>query len=221
MKAETQGSQYFLRKGVNQQPALLRDALRESGALHVREDVSWHSPLLAESHQEYRDGAAVKALGLEERIVAPLADFWPSRGPLWDALGTSSQERPILVEAKAHIPETVSREKATAAMSKRRIGASLALARSYYTRKSESDWGTPFYQYANRLAYQFWLRKQNGILSSLVFLCFTNAAAMNGPSTKQEWQGAIRLVHAVLGLPPDLSVFGVYHAFLDANQLAE
>jgi hypothetical protein len=218
-RAETQGSQYFLRKAVNQQP-VLRDALRESGALQVREDVSWHSPLLDKSYQEYRDGAALKALGLENRVVAPLADFWPARGPVWDALGTSSQGRPILVEAKAHIPEGVSREKATALTSKRLIGASLALARGYYTRKSESDWRTPFYQYANRLAYQFWLRKQNGISSSLVFLYFTNAVAMNGPSTKQEWQGAIRLIHAVLGLPADLTVFGVYDAFLDASELA-
>jgi hypothetical protein len=219
-KAETQGSQYFLRKAVNQQPALLRDALRESGALQMREDVSWHSPLLDKSYQEYRDGAAVKALGLENRIVAPLADFWPARGPVWDALGTSSQGRPILVEAKAHIPEGVSREKAIAVTSKKLIGTSLALARGYYTRKSESDWRAPFYQYANRLAHQFWLREQNGISSNLVFLYFTNAVAMNGPSIKHEWQGAIRLIHAVLGLPDDLAVFGVYHAFLDASELA-
>jgi hypothetical protein len=209
----------LLRAAVNNRPELLRAALRESGALGRREDVVWHSPLASESHREYRDGAAVRALGLEKRINAPLAHFWPSRGPVWDALGTSSEGRPILLEAKAHIPESVSREKATSKDSKRRISASLALTRRHYTRKSEADWGAPFYQYANRLAYQYWLREQNGIESSLVFLCFTNAVDMKGPATKQEWLGAIRLIHAVLGLPADLNC--VNHAFLNARKLTD
>jgi hypothetical protein len=181
----------------------------------------WHSPLLAESHREYRDGAAVRALGLETRIISPLTRFWPARGPVWDALGRSSEGRPVLVEAKAHIPEAVSREKATAASSKKLIGTALALARAHYTRKNNEDWSSPFYQYANRLAFHYWLREENEIESTLVFLCFTNAVDMEGPKTKQEWQGAIRLIHAVLGLPADLTTFGVHHAFLDARQLTD
>jgi hypothetical protein len=219
MKSETRGSQYLLRRAVNQQPELLRSALRESGALGKREDVVWHSPLLAESHREYRDGAAVRALGLDARITSPLASFWPSRGPVWDALGRSSDGRPVLVEAKAHIPEAVSREKASAAASKKLIDTSLTLARGHYTRKNKEDWSSPFYQYANRLAFHYWLREENEIESTLVFLYFTNAVDMEGPKTHQEWLGAIRLIHAVLGLSDDVSKFGVHHAFLDARQL--
>ena len=44
---------------------------------------------------------------------------------------------------------------------------------------------------------------------------------MDGPSTEEEWQGAIRLTHAALGLPADLEGFGVYKAFLDARQLTD
>ena len=44
---------------------------------------------------------------------------------------------------------------------------------------------------------------------------------MDGPSTEEEWQGAIRLTHAALGLPADLGHFGVYKAFLDARQLTD
>ncbi len=221
MKSETHGSQYLLRVAVNKRPELLRSALRESGGLGRREGLAWHSPLTSESHREYRDGAAVRALGLEKRIIAPLARFWPSRGPVWDALATSSEGRPILLEAKAHIPEVISRENATTTASKKLIRASLALTRKHYTRKSEADWNTPFYQYANRLAYHYWLREQNDIASRLVFLCFTNAVDMKGPSSKQEWHGALRMIHAVLGLPAELNGFGVHHAFLDARQLTD
>jgi hypothetical protein len=219
-KSETQGSQYLLRTAVNRRPELLRSALRECGALGRRENIAWHSPL-AKSYREFRDGAAVRALSLDGRISEPLSKFWPSRGPVWDALGTSSANRAILVEAKAHIPEAVSRAAASSPLSVDLIDKSLAIARGYYTRKSKADWGTPFYQYANRLAFLFWLKERNGIASNLVFLYFTNAVDMQGPATKQEWYGAIRVIHAVLGLPASVEQFGVYHAFVDARQLTD
>src|SRR5208283_125052 len=151
MRPATQGSQYLLRAAVNRRPELLCSALRDCGALGPREVVEWHSPL-PDKYKEFRDRAAVRALKLENKIKAPLAEIWPSRGPVWDALGISSDSRPILVEAKAHIPESVSRAKASSTTSIKRIEKSLALARKHYTRKSEADWSAPFYQYANRLA---------------------------------------------------------------------
>jgi hypothetical protein len=216
------GSQHFLRLAVNKNPELLRSALRASGAIGAREDVAWQSPLADDArgkYREYKEGAAIRLLGLEKRIRAPLADFWPSRGPVWDALGIVGADRPVLIEAKAHIPEAVSRIKASSDASKRLIQRSLALAQRHYTRKNKEESSAPFYQYANRLAYQFWLREQNKIPSTLVFLYFLNATEMKGPTTKVEWQGAIRLIHAVLGLPADLARFGVYDAFVDAKQL--
>jgi hypothetical protein len=183
-----QGSQYLLRMAVNSRHDLLTDALRQCGALDRREDVVWHSPL-APQNLEYRDGAALRALSLDKRIRVPLANFWPSRGPVWDALGTTGADRPISVEAKAHIPEAVSRVKAGSEASKRLIQKSLALAQRHYTRKNKEDWSAPFYQYANRLAYQYWLREQNKIQSSLVFSYCTNAKDMKGPETREEWFG--------------------------------
>lgn len=61
----------------------------------------------------------------------------------------------------------------------------------------------------------------NGIDSSLVFVDFTNAVDMDGPSTVAEWRGATRLIHSVLGIPADLSRFSVYHAYVDARQLMD
>jgi hypothetical protein len=50
-------------------------------------------------------------------------------------------------------------------------------------------------------------------------LYFCNAADVQGPETEQEWHGAIRLIHALLGLPDDLSDKGVHDAFVDVRSL--
>jgi hypothetical protein len=145
-------------------------------------------------------------------LKVPLAQFWPPRGAVWDALGVTSNDRPLLLEAKAHIPEAASPGTKATPKSRALIDRSLESARRHYAPKSSARWSGHFYQYANRLAYQFWLRAQNGVPSSLVFLYFTNAVDMDGPATEEEWRGAPRLVHAVLGLPADLTKFGVHTA---------
>jgi len=224
VKLETHGSKYLLRFAVNKRPQLLLAALRESGALGQREDIHWCSPLVKDplgAYREYKDGAVIRLLCLEKKVPAPLSDFWPSRGAVWDALATAANGRPILLEAKAHIPEAVSRIKAASKASIDLINKGLALARSRYTKKSQADWSAPFYQYANRLAYQFWMRERNGNPSSLVFLYFLNAKQMKGPATREEWLGVTRLIHSVLGLPADLAHFGVYDTFLDARRLVD
>jgi len=57
--------------------------------------------------------------------------------------------------------------------------------------------------------------------STLVFLYFVNADDMAGPRSEEEWHGAVRLIHAVLGLPKDLKRHGVFDAFLDARLLQD
>lgn len=215
------GSQRLLQLAVNHRPELLLSALRKSGAVERRESLRWVSPLATENHREYRDGAALERLGLDQRLQKPLAEFWPARGCVWDALGVAGEERPILVEAKAHIPEAVSSGTRASEKSLAQIEGSLAAARRHFGPRSKAVWTGQFYQYANRLAHQFYFRKLNGVKSSLVFLYFTNAVDMDGPATEQEWHGPSRLIHAVLGLPADLSSLGVHHAFVDARQLAD
>jgi len=99
------------------------------------------------------------------------------------------------------------------------IEQSLERARKFYSPRSTSLWSGTFYQYANRLAYQYYLRELNQIPSILIFLDFINAEEMDGPSSELEWKGATRLLHAVLGLPANLEKHGVYHAYIDARQL--
>ena len=82
-------------------------------------------------------------------------------------------------------------------------------------------WSNVFYQYANRLAHHYFLTEANGLPSALVFLYFVNAYDMLGPMSEEEWHGAVRLIHAVLGLPKDLKRYGVFDAFLDVRLLKE
>ena len=81
--------------------------------------------------------------------------------------------------------------------------------------------GAIFYQYANRLAHQYFLRQINDLHGILVFLYFVNADDMLDPMSKEEWHGAVRLIHAVLGLPKNLKRYGVFDAFLDTRILQD
>ena len=107
-KSQLYGSQRLLQVAVNNRPELLLSALRRSGAVGRREALEWVSPLESEEHSEYRDQVAIKKLRIAESITSPLSEFWPRRGAVWDGLAVTSKGRPLLVEAKAHIPEAAS-----------------------------------------------------------------------------------------------------------------
>lgn len=217
----TLGSQRLLQLAVNRRPELLQSALRKSGALGRRESVVWQSPLEHDEYREYKDRAALNRLGIASKLKVPLATFWPSRGAVWDGLGVTSENRPLLIEAKAHIPEAASPGTKASPKSFNLIENSLLETRKYLAPRSKAIWTGTFYQYANRLAYQYYLRVLNGVNSSLVFLDFTNAVDMDGPTTEEEWHGATRMIHAVLGLPATLEKFSVFHAYVDARNLTD
>ena len=62
------------------------------------------------------------------------------------------------------------------------------------------------------------LRELNGTESHLAFLYFLNAEDVNGPASREKWQGAIELLHAALGLT-SLPSKGVHEAFIDVRDL--
>jgi hypothetical protein len=214
------GSQRWLQVAVNRKPQLLESALRRSGAIGQRSSVIWKSPLEGDGFREYRDKAALAKVGIAN-LKKPLEQFWPARGPRWDALGVTSEQCPLFVEAKAHIPEAASPATRASAESLKLIDQSLGKARQFYARRAKAKWSNLFYQYANRLAHHYFLTRLNGLSSPLVFLYFLNADDMLGPMSEEEWHGAIRLIHAVLGLPKDLKSRGVFDAFLDARLLQD
>jgi hypothetical protein len=213
------GSQRWLQVAVNRKPQLLADAFRRSGAIGQEASVTWKSPLELDGFKEYRDREALARVDISD-LKKPLGQFWPARGPVWDALGVAP-EGPIFVEAKAHIPEAASPATRASAESLTLIDQSLGEARRFYAPRATADWTGLFYQYANRLAHHYFLTRLSGIQSRLVFLYFLNADDMLGPMFEEEWHGAIRLIHAVLGLPRDLRSRGVFDAFLDVRFLQD
>jgi hypothetical protein len=213
------GSQRWLQIAVTIAPALLDAALQRAGAIGPGETVDWRSPRACEGFCEYRDSAALRCIDIEALPNRSLAEFWPPRGPVWDALGVSSGGAKILVEAKAHIAEAASPSSKASPSSLAHIRRSLEEARAFYAPRAKAEWSGSLYQYANRLAYHYLLNRLNGISSRLVFLDFCNATDVKGPESEAEWKGATELIHALLGLPSDLRSRGVYHAYVDVPEI--
>ena len=210
----------WLQVAVNRRPQPLLDAIQRSGAIGPHSLIIWNSPLEKENLREYRDLRALRKAGIApSSLSTPLQRFWPARGPVWDAIGITSEGHPVFVEAKAHIAEAASPGTKASAKSKELIEKSLAAARRLYAPKATAVWSNVFYQYANRLAHHYFLTKLNGIHSSLVFLYFLNARDTSVPVCEEEWRGAIRLIHAALGLTSDLKQRRVFDAFLDVRLL--
>jgi hypothetical protein len=215
------GSQRWLQLAVARTPALLDQALQCAGVIEADEQVDWRCPLQTNSFAEYRDQAALRCLGLDSLPVRPLEQFWPNRGPVWDGLAVTSRGKLLLVEAKAHIPEAASPGTRASGDSLEKITAALAEARAFYAPKATAPWHGALYQYANRLAFQYFLAVINELPTRLVFLDFYGARDVQGPETVDEWRGATRLIHALLGLPPDLRRHGIFHAYVDAMTVAD
>jgi hypothetical protein len=213
------GSQRWLQVAIDRRPALLVAALRRSGALAKSAEVEWRSPLREEDFKEYRDSKALARANVSA-LRRGLTSFWPARGPVWDAIGVTAAGA-IFVEAKAHIPEAASPPSRASAASLQLITGSLSEARRWYASKATAAWDGLFYQYANRLAHHYFLRKVNGVAAVLVFLYFLNDRDMDGPTTEAEWRGASRLIRAALGLPAHLDEFGVHDAYLDVRNLVD
>ena len=213
------GSQRWLQIAVAKAPDLLRSALVDAGALNSSERIEWTAPLASEGFTEPRDSEALRKAGISSLPVRSLSDFWPRRGPVWDAVAKVDKAASLFVEAKAHVAEAASPPSKATPNSLAKIEAALAEARAFYAPNSTADWHRVFYQYANRLAHHYLLTQINGKDSRLVFLYFLNATDVRGPTTTAEWEAATKLIHAALGLPPELSQVGVHHAYLDVQAL--
>ncbi len=153
----------------------------------------------ADAYAEYRDGEFLDLLGLSH-LREPLKDFWPERGPQWDALGQLDGGGVLLVEAKAHIGEMCSPGSAAGAASLARIAARLdKVAEALGASATRAPWTTHFYQLANRIAHLHFLRS-HGVDAWLVLVNFLGDADMSGPQTAEAWAAAYSVASHVMGL---------------------
>ena len=157
----TRGSLKWIQVLVNQHADLLDRLVHESCGLASDEVIEWVSPLKDDQYAEYRDASFLRRLGVELG-QRPLHEFWPRRGPQWDALGRTDQGAVFLVEAKANIPEFVSSASgAKSPTSIALINDSLKEVQRFLRVDTGIDWTGKLYQYANRIAHLYLLRELN------------------------------------------------------------
>lgn len=197
--AETQRSEHWLRIAVNERPDFLNAKISEAFGWSVQEKVQWLSPVRNDDYAEYFDQSFLDRLGVSG-LKVPLHDFWPASGPRWDGLAKTSEGKVVLLEAKAHIDESVDFRSKASGASITKIGRALALAKKAFAASEDSPWEAPFYQYANRLAHLHFLCGLNGVDAYLLFLYFADAPDVPVPCSAEQWKGAIRLTQKCLGL---------------------
>jgi hypothetical protein len=211
------GSQKWIQKLVNDRPEILNSQIWSTLNFPEKEDIQWLSPLKRDNYAEYRDQAFLNLLGVKLDKM-PLAQFWPERGPQWDALGKSSGGKLLLVEAKSHISELISKSKAQDEASMKKIQESLEETGRYLNSRVNAAWSESFYQYTNRLAHLYLLRK-NELPAYLVYVYFLNDTEMEGPATFYEWEGAIKLLNSRLGIGGHRLQKFITNVYIDVHAL--
>jgi len=190
------GSLKWIQRAVGERWASLEaPILAATGA----SSITWRSPLERDAFAEYRDEAFLGLLG-QLHLADALHNFWPERGPQWDALGKTDSGGVLLVEAKAHIAELLSPPTAAGVVSRRRIEAVFdELALRLNASPQRADWTGHFYQLANRLAHLDFLRR-NGVDAWLVLANFVGDEEMSGPRSAEAWEAAYQVARGVMGL---------------------
>jgi len=217
----SRGSQKLLQLLVkDHKPIIFREIAREIPHLNLNnlDQIEWLSPLEKDGYVEYSDSAFIDQLRVELKHK-PLVDFWPNGGPVWDGLAITEEDDLLLFEAKSHIGELKSFLKAEAKNSVKKINQSLTQAQEFLGVKSHIEWTAPFYQYTNRLAHLYFLRELNKLPAYLVFVYFLNDSDMHGPSTREAWQGALKLMKTLLGLSRHKLSKYMVDIFIDVNEM--
>jgi hypothetical protein len=213
----TRGSLKWIQRAVNDRSAVLNAPLLPM--LKDARSIAWRSPLRRDDFAEYSDADFLKLIGLEEWSGA-LAEFWPRRGPQWDALGVSDRGDVLLVEAKAHLAEVCSPATQASAASRDRIQAALSETALAFRAEPRAPWTDVFYQLANRLAHLHFLRSK-GVTAWLILSNFIGDLDMKGPQTSREWEAAYLVAYHVMGIHADAPLMRyVLHLYPEISELS-
>lgn len=215
-KTGVKGSLKWIQALVNEQPHLLDKPIKKFIGADKSRNIEWLSPHVNDDYAEYRDQTFLDLLGIK-LSQKKLKDFWPNRGPQWDALGRTGNEAYFLVEAKAHISEIISSCHAYSPKSKTLIKKSLNQTQKYLGLKTHIDLTRGLYQYANRLAHLYLLRVLNDIPAYLVFVFFIDDPT-HIPTSKAEWTGALEAMRSFLGGHNHKLSKYVIDVFVDVNR---
>jgi hypothetical protein len=164
--------------------------------------LSWMSPLANDKFNEYRDNEFLDKLELTPHGAA-LHEFWPSRGPCWDALAVvraDGTQGAVLVEAKSHATEMESSLGAESTRSEEKIRRALDETARDLGVAVNPNWTERYYQAANRYAHLYFLRKIAKVPAWLVNVYFVNDNSIGSPRTEQQWKVALKEVKEQMGL---------------------
>lgn len=213
----TKGSLKWIQRLVSEHAELLEQPLRSAGALHSNVSIEWVSPRRADRWAEYRDAGFLDQLHLG-RLRDELRAYWPAMGPQWDALGRTSEGGVILVEAKAHIGEFLSKCEAVAPASLAKIEAAFDATREAFGAAKSDEWMSHYYQFANRLAHLHFLR-EHGVDAQLVFVYFVGDSEMPGPNGRIDFEDAVSKVRGALGLADYRPSSHIFDVFIEVTSL--
>ena len=217
-KSDGRGSLKDIQVLVNKNQDLIDNLLKSSFDDLADQQIIWTSPIEQDDFAEYRDNDFLLKVGLDPNEIK-LDNFWPAKGPQWDALGKTINGHVILVEAKANIPEIVSPATGAGETSKGIIDKSLNDTKTFLNLTNDIDWSGKFYQYTNRLAHLYFLREKCNKPTFLVNIYFIGDDTVSGPKTKQEWDAALKVLQTYLGLSKHkLSEF-MTDIFIDVKDL--
>ena len=217
------GSRKWLQMLVNCCPELLEGQIL-CKLSSFPSDIDWRSPLRSDDYAEYYDRDFVDKLGVCLNRK-PLESFWPRSGPRWDGLGVTDGGQYLLVETKAHVRELRSTMSAKSDASISRIQHSFAKTKDYLSVDAGTDWTSPFYQYANRLAHLYLLHVLNKVDAYWVNVYLLKDEDMREsgtivPQTIEEWESAILTEEIALGIPPRHRLSSrVLSIFIDVEEI--
>lgn len=179
----SKGSKFWIQTLVNLDNGnALTKAISEEDKTIV--EIQWLSPLTKSNYEEYKLNFV--DVYKELNIKGEDFDFWPNNQPQWDAIGKAG-DTIILVEAKAHTSETISKLSATSQESINLITKSMK--ETYNKLSSTSDfsiWINTYYQLGNRLTFLEKL-KSKGYQAKLVLLNIVNDPTYI-KTTHKEWE---------------------------------
>ncbi len=206
------GSQRQIQTYVNEHPGVLTQSVVSALDLNqsTAAQLSWVSPLKGGGYREYRDGEFLRAVGLGH-LEDALKQFWPQRGPCWDALARIPNGC-ILVEAKSHVPEVYGGGCGAGEKSRPKIVDALEQTKQWMGVPPETDWLGKVYQSANRYAFLFFLREIAGVEAYLVNVYFQNDP--HSPTSSAQWEEGLKKVEQELGIQSKAPFCG--SVFLDA-----
>jgi hypothetical protein len=169
------------------------------------------APVADKKFYEPRDGAFLESVGLPE-LRLKLAKFWPTRGPRWDALAVLQTGGAVLLtEAKSYPAEMRGRGCRACHLSSKTIRASIQDAQKWFGVPSDTGWLGPLYQYANRLAHVYFLRKIGDLPAFLANLYFLDDSSLLTPTSRSSWDSRLPDFKKQLGfastIPYSVDVF--------------